>query len=78
MTSPRLTYDPQANAVYIRLSDNTVSETLELSVSTYVDVDEAGSPVGFEILHADPELLAGISANPEGVTLRDLLKPNAA
>lgn len=78
MTSPILTYDAEANALYIRFSDHAVVDTLELSRSTYLDVDADGVPIGFEILHADPDLLADVSSLPQGSSLRDVLNRNAA
>jgi uncharacterized protein YuzE len=78
MTEPRLSYDPQARALYLRLSENDVAETLELSRSAYLDVDAEGTPVSFEILNADPSLLAGLANLPEGTTLIDVLRRNAA
>lgn len=78
MTSPVLTYDRDANALYIRFSTNRIEETVILSDSVYVDVDRDGEPVGFEILHAASADLAGIPALPESAAFRDLLKPGAA
>lgn len=78
MTAPRLSYDPEAGALYVRFSDNDVTETLELSRSTYLDVDASGTPVGFEILYADPTLLAGLPSSPESASLIDILKRHAA
>jgi len=78
MTDPRLSYDPEANALYLRLTENEVAETLELSRSTYLDVDADGAPVGFEILNADPTLLEGLPNLPDGTSLIDVLKRNAA
>ena len=65
MTEPRLSYDPEANALFLRLSENEVAETLELSHSAYLDVDAEGTPVGFEILNADPLLLVGLPHLPK-------------
>lgn len=78
MISPTLTYDPEANALYLRLSDHEVAETLELSRSAYLDVDAEGAPVGFKILHADPDLLAGVSPPPEETLLRDVVRRSRA
>jgi uncharacterized protein YuzE len=69
---------PRRTRFYLRLSDHDVAETLELSRSTYLDVDADGAPVGFEILHADPELLGGVSSPPEGTLLRDVLRRDTA
>lgn len=77
MTSPTLTYDREANALYIRFSSNIIAETVAVSDSVYIDVDAAGDPVGFEILHAASADLEDIPALPETAMLRDLLKPHA-
>jgi uncharacterized protein YuzE len=76
MNSPQITYDPEANAVYLRFTDNEIAETLELSESVYVDAD--GIPVGLEVLDATSELLAGIPPLPDVAALKDLMHPSAA
>lgn len=48
----RVEIDREADALYFRLSDAEVSETLELSLDTYADVDSAGQVVGFEVINA--------------------------
>ncbi len=78
MTSPTLTYDRDANALYIRFSTNPIEETVSLSDSVYLDVDADGKPVGFEILNAASADLADLPVLPETAMLRDLLKPRAA
>jgi uncharacterized protein YuzE len=78
MKSSTLTYDPVVKAHYVELSDNEIVETLELSESVYVDVDAEGEPVGFEILHAAPSLVASLSALPNAAALRDLMEHAAA
>jgi uncharacterized protein YuzE len=78
MTDPRLSHDPEANALELRLSENDVAETLELSRSVYLDVDAEGAPVGFDILNADPSLLAGLPHMPEGTSLVEILRRHAA
>ncbi len=45
-------YDPQADAIYIRLRDGEVDDTRTVSKYIYVDVDETGNPLGLEILFA--------------------------
>lgn len=77
MTSPTLTCDREANAVYIQFSDAEVAETVGVSESVYVDMDSNGEPVGFEILHAEPSVLAHIPELPDTAALRDLVKHNA-
>ncbi|MBA3379906.1 MAG: DUF2283 domain-containing protein [Chloroflexota bacterium] len=78
MKSSTLTYDPAVQALYIELSDNEIAETIELSESVYVDLEADGEPVGFEILHAAPSLLASLSSLPGATALRDLMDSTAA
>lgn len=78
MSDPTITYDRDANALYIQFSMNEIAETVALSDSVYVDVDADGEPVGFEILHAASADLDGFPTLPASGTLRDLLKPRAA
>jgi uncharacterized protein YuzE len=44
--------DPQADAIYIRLREGEVDDTQQVSKYIQVDVDEAGLPIGLEILFA--------------------------
>jgi uncharacterized protein YuzE len=48
----RIDYDPQADAMYIRLREGEIDDTLEAGRNVYVDVDSAGVPLGLEILFA--------------------------
>jgi uncharacterized protein YuzE len=48
----QIDYDPQADAIYIRLRDGEVDDTQQVSKYIYVDVDKAGTPLGLEILFA--------------------------
>lgn len=73
-----LTYDPDAKALYIQLTEADVLETVELAKGVYLDIDADGQAIGFEILNADTALLAGIPTLPDTAVLRDLLKPSAA
>lgn len=72
-----LTYDPDVKTLYIQLTDADVLETVELAEGVYLDVDRDGEPVGFEILHAAPTLLAGLPARPDTTALRELLTRTA-
>jgi uncharacterized protein YuzE len=65
MTSPTLSYDPDANALYIRFSNEEIAETVEFSETVYVDADSEGNPVVFEILDASSAWLANMPALPE-------------
>lgn len=78
MKSPEITYDPEANALYLRFSENEIAETLELSESVYVDVDADGSPVGLEVLDATADILKGLPSLPDAARLKDLMHPSAA
>lgn len=78
MGSPTITYDPDANALYVRFSQGEIAETLELSESVYVDVDSDGVPVGFEVLDATPELMSELPTIPDAAALKDLMRKSAA
>lgn len=78
MTSPTLSYDADAQALYIRMSNRAVADTVEISQSVYVDVDDEGNAVGFEVLGVDSPLLANIPDLPDDMELRQLLKDRAA
>jgi uncharacterized protein YuzE len=45
-------YDPEADAAYVRLSeDKTVDQTVEFDEDVQADLDADGNVVGIEILH---------------------------
>jgi uncharacterized protein YuzE len=48
----KVTYDPQADAVYIALKAITIERTSALDEGTVIDYDVEGEVVGVEILHA--------------------------
>ena len=48
----QINYDPQADAIYIRLREGEVDNTLQVGKYIYTDVDENGVPLGLEILFA--------------------------
>jgi uncharacterized protein YuzE len=73
MSTPFVTYDAVANALYLRLTDHAVAQSIELSESVYLDLDEHDEPVGLEVLYAQgplPDALKHVSA---GGRLADLL-----
>ncbi len=78
MGSPTITYDPDANALYVRFSQGEIAETLELSESVYVDVDAEGVPIGLEVLDATPELMSELPTIPDAAALKDLMHKRAA
>jgi uncharacterized protein YuzE len=48
----QIDYDPQADAIYIRLRTGEVDDTVEAGKNIYVDVDVDGVPLGVELLFA--------------------------
>lgn len=48
----QIDYDPQSDALYIRLREGEVDDTLETAKYVYVDVDKEGIPLGIELLFA--------------------------
>ena len=43
-------YDPDADALYIRLKEGKVSETKEVDENTILDYDAEGNVIGIELL----------------------------
>ncbi len=54
----KTTYDSEADALCVRLSDGKVEETEELRPGLMVDYDNEGRIVGFELLDARRSLPA--------------------
>ncbi len=50
--APRITYRPEDNAAYIRLSQGKVLESAELAPDVVFDYDAEGRIVGIELLDA--------------------------
>lgn len=48
----KITYDAEANAVYMKLNDAEVAETIENEAGVIIDFDSDGRVVGLEILDA--------------------------
>lgn len=46
----KVTYDPKADAIYIRLAAGVVAETDEVRPGVFADVDATGKVLGFELL----------------------------
>lgn len=44
------TFDFDANALYVRLSDHPVARTVEIDKGTLVDLDDTGAVVGIEVI----------------------------
>jgi uncharacterized protein YuzE len=55
-------YDPEADALYVRISDGIRKRAVEVDDTTYVDVDSEGRPVGIEWLYPSLGIsLAGVA-----------------
>jgi uncharacterized protein YuzE len=78
MIVPTFQYDPDAEAVYIRISQGDVAETVEVTDELYIDVDEKGDPIGIEILGVDVSALSNLPGVQDETELRKLLKGRAA
>ena len=67
-------YDPQADAIYVRLRSGEVDDTLTVGKYIYVDVDQDGVPLGLEILFAG-RVLAGQDLTSVTVNLGRVAQP---
>ena len=54
-----MTYDPDADAAYIKLGGGTVAETSEVKPGLIVDYDSQGRILGIEILAASRAIAPG-------------------
>ncbi|HTI65911.1 MAG TPA: DUF2283 domain-containing protein [Caulobacteraceae bacterium] len=54
-----MTYDPEADAVYIALSDSRPHEGSEVAPGVVLDLDAEGRVVGIEVLNAKTTLAPG-------------------
>ena len=48
----RITYDPNADALYIKLKEDKIDESDEIAKGIIIDYDIEQNPVGIEILNA--------------------------
>jgi uncharacterized protein YuzE len=70
----QIDYDPQADAIYVRLRSGEVDDTLTVGKYIYVDVDQDGVPLGLEILFAG-RVLAGQDLTSVTVNLSRVAQP---
>jgi uncharacterized protein YuzE len=70
----QIDYDPQADAIYVRLRSGEVDDTLTVGKYIYVDVDQDGVPLGLEILFAG-RVLAGEDLTSVTVNLSRVTQP---
>ena len=69
----QVSYDPQADAIYIRLRAAKVDESDEVSAGVVVDYDRKGKPVGIEVLDAS-RLVGGHPHLQVDFALAELIK----
>lgn len=74
MTGTQITWDQEANVMYIRFSEDEIVSTIALSSTVYIDIDSAGNPIGMEILRVDSNILATLKNLPDSATLKDLVQ----
>ena len=67
-----LTYDTQADALYIRLNDKSFAVTKNLDDQRYVNYAEDGTPIGIEILY--PSLGVNVDGLPSEASVGRLLE----
>ena len=73
----RFRHDPTSGALYFRLREGEIEETLELhSPGAYMDVDKAGNVMGLEFLSL-PEFLYFIDSMEGEVALPDRIEVDA-
>jgi len=79
MTSaPAVEYDEEAQALYLRFSSVEIDDTIVLCDAVYLDVDVEGETVGIEILHATPTDFPNLAAADGSISLKELLRSQAA
>ena len=47
----RVTYDPVADALYVKVMDGTVSDSVEIREDVVADFNEKGEIIGVEVLN---------------------------
>jgi len=73
MTIPTVSYDATAKAMYIQLADGETARTIELSATTYLDLDADGNPIGLEILNSSGPLQSAFHDVSAVASMHDLL-----
>ena len=73
MRDPTLFFDSEVKALYVRFSDHAAARSVELSETVYIDVDDQGEPVSFEILEANGALLDLLQSVSGDAPLAELL-----
>ncbi len=56
----KIRYDPEADAMYIKINESKVEKTKKIDKNTLIDYDKQGKVIGFELLSVkenNPNLL---------------------
>ena len=59
----KITYDKNADAMYVELSNKKFSKCKEIDKSTILDLDEEGNVIGIELLFVTKRFPQGIPLN---------------
>ena len=65
----RVTYDPEADALYLELRDGVAVDNVDLAPGVTADLDRRGRVLGIEVLPSSRHLrpfLAGLAPHPRG------------
>ena len=67
----KITYDPEADALYIRLREVELADSMDVEEGVTVDLDNEGHIAGIEILDASKRLTARelVNVNIENLPL---------
>ena len=52
----KITYDPEADVLYIEFRENPPVESINIEEGIYYEIDEAGKLVGLEVIYASDKL----------------------
>ena len=59
----KITYDKEADAMYVELTDKKFSKCKEIDRNTILDLDEDGNVIGIELLFVTKRFPQGIPLN---------------
>ena len=70
----RVTYDPEADALYMEFRDGVAVDNVDLAPGVSADLDRRGRVLGIEVVHSSRHLrpfLAGLASHPRGLGCDD-------
>lgn len=74
MPFPRATYDPDADVLYVALSNGNQASAVEIDDSHFIDVDEQGRTLGIEVLYPSMGIEFDVLATRTRVPLLELVR----